>query len=149
MIVVRPSTGHREIRDKGELTIEGGLGDDRWSQARRPNPERQLTIINTRAIDLVAGTQERWPLSGDQLFVDLDLSEANLPIGSQLKIGNAVVEISTAPHVACDKFIERFGADALKFTNCLEGMRMRLRGVNTRVVQSGAIQVSNNVTPVD
>ena len=91
--------------------------------------------MNARAAALVAGDRERWPLAGDQLYVDLDLSGENLPPGTRLAIGSAVVEVTDEPHTGCKKFSARFGLDALEFVNSPEGRALNLRGINTRVVE--------------
>ena len=102
--------------------------------------------MNARVADLVAGSRERWPLAGDQLFIDLDLSLDNLPAGTRLAIGSAVLEVTPVPHTGCKKFVERFGLDAMLLVNSDEGRQMCLRGINTRVVESGAIRVGDRVT---
>ena len=107
-----------------------------------------MTIINSRALDLMAQSEDRWQLSGDQLVVDIDLSMENLPSGTQLSIGSAVLEISEKPHTGCVKFADRFGKDALRFVSTPMGQEMRLRGVNTRVVQSGTIRAGDTVAKV-
>jgi len=148
LIVRRPRTGLREVLDVGELDLALGLVGDRWSegkQNRAPNPGTQVTLMSARAAALVAVTRERWPLAGDQLYVDMDVSEENLPAGTQLAIGSAVVEISTLPHTGCKKFVERFGMDAMLFVNSEVGLALRLRGVNTKVVVPGSIRVGDLV----
>ena len=96
--------------------------------------------MNARTVALVAGDRERWPLAGDQLYVDLDLSPENLPPGARLEVGTAVVEISDVPHTGCAKFTERFGSAAIRFVNGSSGRAHRLRGVNARVVQNGVVR---------
>jgi MOSC domain-containing protein YiiM len=105
----------------------------------------QLNLMNVRVVEAVAGKMKRWPLAGDQLFVDLDLSQANLPAGTQLSIGEAVIEITPQPHTGCNKFAARFGVDALRFVNSQEGRVLGLRGVNARVIQSGCVRVGDPV----
>jgi MOSC domain-containing protein YiiM len=146
MIVRRPRDDERETVEQAELHSTEGLVGDNWrtrGSKRMPdgsaNPEAQITLMNARTIALVAQTQDRWPLAGDQLFVDLDLSEENLPAGTRLSIGSAVLEVSAVPHTGCRKFSDRFGADALKFVNSPEGRQLHLRGINTRIVQGGVI----------
>lgn len=148
MIVRRPAVDAREVLETAELDRVAGLVGDTWpargssrTADGSPHPDMQLTLMSARVIALVAGRPERWPLAGDQLFVDLDLSEANLPPGTRLAIGTAVVEVTEQPHTGCRKFVDRFGSDAMKFVNSPEGRALRLRGVNTRVVQSGTIHV--------
>jgi hypothetical protein len=149
MIVRRPQVGERELLEEGHLSLTEGLVGDSWSTRygeRTPNTDVQLTLMNARVTALVAQEQSRWPLAGDQLYVDLDLSDDNLPAGSRLAIGSAVVEVSTIPHTGCAKFVERFGMDAMTFVNGNEGRAMHLRGINARVIQPGTIRVGDKAT---
>ena len=153
LIVRRPAEDEREVLEDGVLDLEEGLVGDMWRRrgsSRRPdgsaNPDAQLTLMNARAAELVAGSRERWPLAGDQLFVDLDLSVENLPAGTRLGVGRAVVEVTAEPHTGCAKFSARFGTEAIKFVNKSPGRELRLRGVNTRVVMPGAIRVGDAIT---
>jgi MOSC domain-containing protein YiiM len=150
LIVRRPDTGEREVLTEALLDTSVGLQGDNWG-TRTPTPERkaQITLTNVRAIALVAQTPERWPLAGDQLYVDLDLGGENLPPGTQLAIGSAVVEITEIPHRGCRKYLERFGADALKFVNSAAGLELNLRGVNACVVQGGTVRTGDSVRKLD
>ena len=154
-IVRRPDVDRREVIEQGVLDVSDGLVGDTWNVRGSastpdgsPNPEAQVTIINSRALDLMAQSEDRWPLSGDQLVIDIDMSMENLPPGTQLSIGSAVIEISEKPHTGCVKFADRFGKDALRFVSTPLGRDMRLRGVNTRVVQSGTIRAGDTVEKV-
>ncbi|MEZ4867164.1 MAG: hypothetical protein R3C14_37920 [Caldilineaceae bacterium] len=155
LIVRRPQTGEREILQVGELDKQVGLVGDNW-QGRgssrtadgSAHPDMQLTLMNTRMVALAAQSKERWALAGDQLFVDLDLSVENLPPGTRLAIGSAVVEVTPVPHTGCAKFVERFGADAMKFVNSPVGKELRLRGLNAKVVQPGTICAGDLVQKV-
>ena len=117
LIVRRPAEGERELLQEGVLDLSEGLVGDRWSAHRSsrtpdgsPNLEMQLTLMNVRVVDLVAaGERERWALAGDQLYVDLDISVANLPPGTRLALGSAVIEVTPEPHTGCVKFASRFG----------------------------------------
>lgn len=155
LIVARPAVGERELLPMAALTPDAGLVGDGWrARGSRHTPDgsaernRQLTIMNARAIELVAGADpDRWALAGDQLYVDLDISEANLPPGARVQLGDvAVVEISEEPHTGCAKFRDRFGIDASRFVNAPEGRALRLRGVNARVLVPGPISVGERVT---
>ncbi len=153
MIVQRPDVDQREVVTEGMLDVDAGLIGDSWQSRGStrtpdggPNPAAQVTIINARLIGLLARTEDRWPLAGDQLVIDIDMSEKNLPPGTQLAIGSAVIEISEEPHTGCAKFAQRFGHDALRFISTPQGQALRLRGVNTRVIQSGAIQLGDLAT---
>jgi hypothetical protein len=152
LIVCRPAVDERRILEEGRLDLAVGLIGDTWSVRSStstpdgsPHPEAQLTIMNARAIALVAGLPERWALAGDQLYVDLDLSEAGLPGGTQLAVGGAVIEVTAKPHRGCAKFAARFGPDALRFVNTGPGRVLNLRGRNARVVTPGAIRRGDRV----
>jgi hypothetical protein len=136
LIVARLGEGEREVLEAGVLDPEEGLLGDRW-EARGGRPDLQLTLMNARVADLVAGSRERWPLAGDQLYVDLHLG---IPPGTRLAVGTALVEITDEPHRGCGKFSARFGVDALKFVNSREGRELNLRGVNARVVARGKVR---------
>lgn len=150
MIVRRPAVGTREVLESGTLDLADGLVGDTWkvrgstrSSDGRAHPDMQLNVMSARAVALVARDRSRWPLAGDQLFVDLDLSTANLPPGTRLSIGTAVIEVTDQPHTGCAKFVERYGVDAMKWVNSPEGRSLRLRGLNAKVVQPGTIRVGD------
>jgi hypothetical protein len=152
LIVRRPAVNEREILDEGELDVTVGLVGDTWNvrgssrtEDGSSHPDMQLNVMNARATALVAGPVERWPLAGDQLYVELDISEANLPPGTHLAIGDAVIEVSEQPHTGCAKFTERFGLDAMRFVNSPEGRELRLRGMNAKVVTPGVIRKGDTV----
>jgi MOSC domain len=152
LIVRRPAIGAREVLEVGELHPAHGLIGDTWSTRGSSrtadgasHPDMQLNIMSSRAAALVAQSRDRWALAGDQLFIDIDLSDRNLPPGTHLTIGSAVIEITDQPHTGCAKFVSRFGVDAMKFVNSALGRELHLRGVNARVVQPGAIRVGDIV----
>ena len=152
MIVRRPKVDEREVIQEGELSLDEGLIGDTWKErfSRRtpdgsPNLDAQITIMNARAVELLAQSEDRWSLAGDQLYIDMDLSDDNLPPGTRLALGSAVIEVTAVPHTGCAKFAERYGTDATKFVNSPEGKRLHLRGINTRVVQAGKFQVGDVV----
>lgn len=152
MIVRRPQEDNREALQEAELSLEDGLVGDNWKvrgSRRMPDGsaslDAQITIMNARSISLVAQTENRWSLAGDQLYIDLDLSDGNLPPGTQLAIGSAILEVSPVPHNGCNKFSARFGVDAMKFVNTPEGKQLHLRGINTRIIQPGTIHIGDIV----
>ena len=145
MIVRRPAIGERAESEVATLDVADGLVGDNWKFRKRPHPEMQLTLMNARAAALIAQDRSRWPLAGDQLYVELDLSVENLPAGSRLRVGEALVEITPAPHRGCRKFAERFGRDAMKFVNSEIGCKLNLRGVNSRVIEGGEIKLEDVV----
>lgn len=156
LIVRRPREDEREVIAQGELSLTEGLLGDNWkmrSSRHTPdgsaNPESQITVMNARTIELLAQGPERWSLAGDQLYIDMDLSDANLPPGTKLAIGSAILEVSAQPHTGCKKFSERFGVEAMKFVNSPEGKRLHLRGINTRVVRGGSIHSGDVVKKID
>jgi hypothetical protein len=152
LLVRRPQEGEREILSEGELCLIHGLMGDNWktrgstkTSDGSPHPDTQLNIMNFRVIALVARAKERWPFAGDQLYVDLDLSDDNLPPGTRLALGSAVIEVTAEPHTGCKKFLTRFGGDALKFVNSPLGRQLHLRGINAKVIQPGVIRVGDMV----
>jgi hypothetical protein len=152
MVVRRPTTGAREVLDEGALDpLEGLVGDNWFTRRSRqtsdgsPHPGMQLNVINVRLSSLVAGDLERRALAGDQLHVDLDLSEANLPPGTRLALGSAVIEVTPEPHRGCAKFVERFGRDAMRFVNSPVGRELRLRGLNAKVIEAGTVRPGDEI----
>lgn len=155
MIVCRPETDAREEVRKAELDVEQGLVGDNWlarGSSSMPdgsaNAEAQITLMNSKAIQLMAQDRTRWALAGDQFFVDFDLSMDNLPAGQQIAIGSAILEVSETPHTGCGKFARRFGAYARKFVMTEEGKQLRLRGVNCKVIQGGTVRAGDPITKV-
>jgi MOSC domain-containing protein len=152
LIVRRPAVGRRDVLDTGELDLATGLVGDTWNMRKStrtadgsPHPDMQITVMNSRVVALIAGDKTRWGLAGDQLYVDLDISAENLPSGTRLAIGSAVIEVTAQPHTGCAKFVQRFGVDAMKFVNSPRRMRLHLRGINARVVKPGRIQTADRV----
>ena len=147
LVVRRPAEGEREVLDEGMLDpAEGLVGDDWRARAGRSvadgdvSPDTQLTLMNARVIASIAGDRERWALAGDQLYVDLDLSPENLPPGTRLAVGSALIEVTDELHAGCAKFTERFGSAAIRFVNSPSGRALRLRGMYARVVEPGAVR---------
>ncbi|WP_419924571.1 MOSC domain-containing protein [Candidatus Poriferisocius sp.] len=153
LIVRRPAVNEREVLESGLLTLEEGLEGDSWNQRGSsktsdggPLVDAQINIMNARAAAAVAGPIERWALAGDQIYIDLDISLENLPAGTRLAIGEAVIEVTAEPHTGCGKFSARFGLDALRFVNSPTGRALNLRGINARVVRPGPIRQGDSVT---
>jgi len=146
-IVIRPTAGEREILQQVEISPEGGVHGDRWRNVSK-NADIQVTLMNSRAVELIAQSADRWALAGDQLYVDFDLSEDNVPAGTLLTIGAVVLEASAKDHTGCTKFSARFGADAYKFVNSPEGARMNLRGINAKVIKAGVVHVGDTIRKI-
>lgn len=154
LAVRRPTVDAREVLPQAELDPDAGLIGDSWSQRPSsrtadgsPHPDMQLNVINARFIELIAGPdRDAWALAGDQLYLDLDLSVDALPAGSRLMIGDrAVIEVTEEPHNGCAKFAARFGRDAHKVVWTDEGQRLRLRGLNARVLVGSTIKAGDTV----
>jgi MOSC domain-containing protein YiiM len=155
-IVVRPASGERLDLQSSEISLEGGVHGDHWAKGcwlstedGRPHPDVQICIMNARCIALVAGERARWPLAGDNLFIDLALTPENLAPGQRLQIGSAMIEITAEPHLGCKKFAERYGQSAVVFVNGPKGRALRLRGIYARVVEDGRVAVGDRVVKVD
>jgi MOSC domain-containing protein YiiM len=151
LIVRRPADDVREILDEARLDPGAGLVGDRWATHHHHEPvylAAELTVINTRVLAAIEPDRARWPLAGDQLYVDLDLSETNLPAGARLSVGSAVIEISETPHTGCAKFSARFGSDALRWINSPVGRANRMRGLNAWIVQGGTVKPGDTIRKV-
>ena len=155
MIVRRPAVNERDVLEEAVLDLDEGLQGDTWNRRGSsrtpdgsPHPGMQLTVMNTRVIELLSGSRDHWPLAGDQLYVDMDLSRANLPPGTHFAIGEAIVEVSAQPHTGCDKFVARFGLDAMKFVNSPLGRELNLRGINAFVVSPGTVRRGDPVRKI-
>ena len=153
LVVARPAVGERSVLAEGVLDPAVGLVGDSWLERgsrRTPDgaasPLLQLTLMNARVAELVAQRRERWPLAGDQLYVDLDLGGTNIPPGTRLQVGTAVVEVTEQPHTGCAKFADRFGPDAARFVNSADGRAHNFRGINAHVVSSGVVRAGDVVT---
>ena len=152
MIVRRPEEDAREVLHECELVVGAGLAGDNYlargsssTDDGSAHPEAQLNLMNSRAVDLVAaGDRSRWALAGDQFFVDLDLSVENLPVGTRLSLGTAIIEVAAKPHNGCAKFAARFGQDAARWVN--REKQQRRRGLNAMVVQAGQVRQGDTIT---
>lgn len=152
LIVRRPAVGAREVVESGDLSLSDGLVGDTWkgrgsgrTAGGEGHPDMQLNLMSSRAIALVAGDEERWPLAGDQLFIDMDMSRENLPPNTRLELGTAVIVVTAQPHTGCGKFVSRFGLDATTFVNSELGRSLNLRGINARVVTAGTVTVGDSI----
>ena len=155
LIVRRPRVEEREVLHEAELDPVRGLIGDSWvyrgsskTADGGPHPEMQINIMNARVTALVAQEKSRWSLAGDQLYIDMDLSRENLPAGTRLAIGSAVLEVSPLPHTGCTKFVSRFGVDAMKFVNSTVGRELCLRGINAKVVQAGVVRLGSTAKKI-
>jgi len=148
LVVRRPAEGEREVLEVAELDLQLGLVGDRWAMRDHSTPSyllAQLTLINTRVLSVIEPDRSRWPLAGDQIYVDFDISVANLPPGTRLALGSAVVEVTAEPHTGCANFTQRFGIAAMRFVNSPAGRELNLRGINTRVVTAGRVRPGDHV----
>ena len=144
LIVRRPSSGAREVLDVATLDVEEGLLGDRWARGKRRRVN-QLTVINARFVALLTQDRDRWPLAGDQLYVDFDLSAEHVPPGTRIAVGAAEIEVSPEPHLGCKLFAERYGRDAQRFAGSERGLELSLRGINAWVVRGAEVRVGDEV----
>lgn len=148
LIARRPAEGERELLEEARLDLDEGLVGDRWATTRKDpaSRENQLTLMNARAAALVSGAPEGWAIAGDQLYVDLAIGYENLPPGTRLRIGSAVIEVSALPHTGCGKFLRRFGVDAQKLVNSEVGRELNLRGINAKVLTPGTLRRGDTIS---
>ncbi len=154
-IVIRPEENKRKLRQAVLLSPEGGVEGDRWAHASSPrdphagpDPRSQVSLMNSRILKMIAGGDDRIGLAGDNLVVDLDLSEANIPVGQKLAIGEVLLQITDMPHTGCKKFASRFGQDAVRFINAAERESLHLRGLYARVLRAGTVRVGDVIRKV-
>jgi MOSC domain-containing protein YiiM len=155
-IVVRPEKGERRDVETSEISLAGGVHGDHWAKGcwketddGKPHPDVQICMMNARCIELIAQERDNWPPAGDNFFIDMDLTPSNMPPGTRLGIGSAIIEITDTPHNGCASFIERYGRDACVFVNTGPGREHRLRGIYARVVQDGTVSVGDTVKKLD
>ena len=152
LIAIRPADGERKVVESASVTVESGVEGDNWLERAAAKGEvvrhAQVTLMNSRFADAVTPEGEGWEIAGDQFYVDFDISHDNAPAGARLRIGTAVVEISEEPHTGCAKFSKRFGRDVLRSTMTDEGKRLRLRGVNARVVEPGGVTRGDSISSI-
>lgn len=153
LIVCCSQNGKLEEFDQAALDpVMGLVGDDRQQRRNhtalddKTHPDRQLSIMNSRVIALIADHPERWKLCDDQLYFDMDLSVDNLPAGTQLSIGSAIIEVTSVSHRGGEKFAANFGVDAMHFVDSELGKQLNLRGINAKVVKPGTICVGDSAT---
>jgi MOSC domain-containing protein YiiM len=156
LIVRRPAVDEREVLTEAMLDEADGLVGDGWAARGSrstpdgsADPDAQLTVMSTRVLEAIEPDRRRWPLAGDQLYVDFDLSLETLPAGSRLAIGTAVIEVSETPHTGCAKFSARFGSEALRWINSPVGRAHRMRGLNARIVEGGMVRTGDAVRRVE
>ena len=152
-LVVRPDVDQRESLNQVMFSPGQGVAGDNWLTScwkklpsGESDPEVQVAIMNARVIEVLTRDKSLWPLAGDQLFVDFDLSVNNLVVGDRLQVGAAVLEVTAEPHRGCSKFKKRFGEDALTFVNSPQGDAHRLRGVYAKIVTAGEVCVGDSVS---
>jgi hypothetical protein len=143
LIVRRPNECARVTVQRVRLTPEEGIPDDQWNRGKR-TPDAQLAVMRRDVAELIAHGQ---PLTvfGDNLFVDLDISTANLPPGTRLRVGEALIEVTPMPHDGCKKFNGRFGNDAFKFVQAPRTRPLNLRGVYWKVIEAGDVSVGDPI----
>ena len=152
LVVARPARGERLVLESAELRPGIGLVGDNYLERGSSklgggpaDPLAELNVMSARALEAVAGQdRERWPLAGDQLIVEFDLSEANCPVGTQLTVGSAVIEVTAKPHNGCVKFADRYGVEAARWVNSRKDLR--LRGICAVVVEAGRVAPGDSIS---
>ncbi len=160
LVVRRPANGEREVVSEGVLDLDLGLVGDNWlgratarAIASGRHLDAQINVMSSRMVHLLGDDDQTRAGAGDQLYVDLDVSHANLPTGARLAIGDpdaggAIIEVTAKPHNGCKKFLVRFGDEAVEFVNSKQGRQLRLRGFNARVVSPGVVRRGDVVRKV-
>ncbi len=156
LIISRPETGKRVVHTIGNFSKTGGLEGDNWANDcwktlpdGKSDPIVQIAITNTRLLAAICPDKSRWPLAGDQIYTELNLSKTNLPVGTRLSAGTVILEITQEPHLGCSQYAEHFGKDSLKFTLTPRGRELNLRGIYAKVIKSGSINTGDRISKID
>jgi hypothetical protein len=143
LMVARGDQGERILHRHAILT-SGGMPGDRWSSSSKYGPEFQLATTRTDFARVVANGQPL-ELHGDNLFLTLDLSTRNLPTGSLLRVGEALLRVTPQAHNGCKKWVQRFGLACMKFNLEPEYQEHHLRGIYLQVVEPGRVALDDRV----
>ncbi len=147
LVVSRGQGGLREARARARLSPDEGGPGDAWARRAARDPEGQIAVMEVDVAALIANGQPL-TLFGDNLFLELDLSDENLPCGSRVQIGDALLEVTPKPHNGCHKFQARFGNEALRFVSRKEQRHRNLRGIYMRVIEPGEVAPGDAVRVV-
>jgi len=144
-ICVRTGGGAHACPPRVRVTCEGGVDGDRWAREPQRRLDAQVTLIAARVAEWIARPGSPPEAAGDNFHVDLDVGVEALPVGTRIRLGTAVVEVTALPHSGCAKFRDRFGLDAVRWVNDPGHRERRLRGVNCRVIADGEVAVDDAV----
>ncbi len=152
LIVMRPDHDLRVLPQSFEVRGDDGLPGDHWKRGTgyaledgTGDPDAQICMMMSGCIRAIAGDKANWPPAGDNFFIDMDLTPANMPPGTRFAIGSAEFVVTGIPHNGCQSFIDRYGRDACLFVNTGEGKAHRLRGIYARVTRDGTVSVGDTV----
>lgn len=153
MLCLRPAIGERAFPDRISLTRAEGIPGERWLSMPwlrqpdgRPDPAIQVSILPARVLDLVWTDRTGTPHPGDPIVADLDMTEANLPEGTLLRVGTATLRVSGVWNDGCVKWKVRYGADAKAWIVAPGHRELRLRGILCSVEEDGTVAVGDRIT---
>ncbi len=155
LLCVRPRPNQRTFPDSLTLPRATGVVDD--FEASRPwltlpdgspDPRNQVSLMSARVLDLVWRSRDPRHHPGDNIAVDLDLSHANLPTGTLLKVGTAILCVSDEPNDGCVKWKVRCGKDAYAWVREMPHVPYRLRGLYCSVKQDGVVTLNDRISPI-
>lgn len=147
LLVARGPRGERTLPTEARLTVAGGLPGDRWAGDDRYGADYQLATTRTDFARTVANGQDL-QLHGDNLFLTLDLSDDNLPVGSRVRIGGALLQVTPVAHNGCKKWAQRFGLPPMQLNMAPRMRGVHLRGIYLRVIEDGVVRVGDAVEVV-
>lgn len=150
LLCTRPALGQRAFPASIRLTKAEGIPGERWltqSWLRlpdgRPDPRNQVSLLPSRVMDIAWQNRDTAPHPGDPIVADLDMTEANLPVGTLIGVGSAVLRVSDVPNLGCVKWKVRYGSDALAWVAA--DPALRLRGVLCSVEQDGEVTLNDRL----
>jgi hypothetical protein len=152
MLCFRSDFGMREFPEHLTMTRAGGIPGERWLNHPwlklpdgSPDPRIQVSILPLRVLDLVWRDRVGTVHPGDTIVADLDMTQANLPAGTLLQAGTAVLRVSDEPNDGCVKWKARYGAAAMDWIVAPEHAGLRLRGVLCSIEQDGVVAGADRI----
>ena len=152
VLCFRPGLNQRLFPSSLTLTRAEGIPGERWLTMPwlrlddgSPDPRIQVSILPQRVLDLMWRDRTATAHPGDTIVADLDCGIANLPEGTLIQTGSAVLQVSGIFNEGCIKWKARFGADARAFIDAPGHPDLRLRGVLCAVVQDGVVALTDHL----
>ena len=152
MLCYRPQSGQRVFTERLRLTRNGGIEGD-YEMSRpwlklpdgSPDPRIQVSILPSRVLNRVWRNREPTTHPGDQVVADFNLSLENLPTGTLIRAGTAMLRVSDVWNDGCIKWKMRCGRPAYDWVRAAEHAVLRLRGIFCSIAEDGEVAVGDRI----